>query len=142
MKGKLIWLIIALAIIATIFSVADKKSIDGGDFKPLELNVGEEFTYIDYGEKMYVLNYLIQDVTGDNTKDMIILIGQKENVEEPKAINIDVVIYEPNESKFYNMKLKKFEGEMPKIEIVDLTGDGILDIVLKVEDENGNCIYR
>ena len=142
MKGKLIWLIIALAVIATIFSMADKKSIDGGDFKPLELNVGEEFTYIDYGEKMYVLNYLIQDVTGDNTKDMIILIGQKENMEEPKAINIDVVIYEPNESKFYNMKLKKFEGEMPKIEIVDLTGDGILDIVLKVEDENGNTLMR
>ncbi len=142
MKGKLVWLVIIFIIIAIIFSIVGNKSVEVEDFKPLEINVGDEFTYIDYGTTMYVLNYLMEDVTGDNTKDMIIAIGEKDSIDSVSAKNIDAVIYEPNENKFYNLKLKKFDGEAPKIDLYDLTGDGILDIALMVNDENGNIMIR
>lgn len=143
MKTKLIWLVLALIIIAIIFSkVGENNAIVGGEFRPLELNPGDEFTYIKYDNSMYVLNYLIEDVTGDGTKDMVIVIGERNNLNETTASNIDIVIYEPNEEKFYNMKLKKFSGEPQKLLTQDLTGDGIQDIAFAVKDENSNINLR
>lgn len=142
MKIKLIWLIIILIIIGIIFSVINNNGIESLEFKALELNVGDEFTYIEYDKPMYVLNYLMEDVTGDNTKDMVIMIGEKNAVDDIDAKNIDVAIYEPIEKCFYNLKLKKYEGEMPRINVSELTGDNILDIVLTVNDGFGNMNMR
>ena len=143
MKGKLAWIVIVFIIIAIIFSIVDNnKDTVTKEFKPLEINVGDEFTYIDYENTMYVLNYSMEDVTGDNTKDMIIMIGEKESIESTNAKNIDVVIYEPNENKFYNLKLKKYDGNTPRIDLYDLTGDNILDIVLSVNDDKNNILIR
>lgn len=137
MNGKLFWLIIALIIIAVIFSVVGNNGESAEDFKPLELEVGDVFTYIDYSDTMYVLNYAMVDVTGDEVKDMIIMVGEKESVDAVSAMNIDVVIYDPSEEKFYNLNLKKYNGESPRIETYDMTGNGILDIILTVNTYNG-----
>ena len=142
MKSKLIWLIFALILIGIIFSVVNNKKIENGEFKPLEINVGDEFSYIDYDNKMYVLNYIMSDVTGDEKKDMIIVIGEKNSVDDINAMNMDIVVYEPEEERFYNLKLKKFNGEMPRLEVCELNGDGIQDIVLRASDENGNVVMR
>ncbi len=142
MKNKLIFLVIILILIAIIFSVVDKKGIENKNFKPLEINVGDEFTYIDYKNKMYVLNYEMQDVNGDNNKEMIILIGEREKVENVKANSIDVVIYDTNDSNFYNLNLKNYDGKLPKINTKDVTGDKILDIILTANDENENISMR
>ena len=142
MKNKLFWLVIALLVIATIFSFVNNRNIENGEFKPLELNVGDEFSYIDYDNKMYVLNYLMEDVNGNGKKDMIIAIGEKENIENIKATNIDIVVYEPVEDKFYNLNLKKFNGEMTRIETCELNGDGIQDIIIRASEENGNINMR
>lgn len=137
MKGKLFWLIIALIIIAVIFSVVGKNGESAENFKPLELEVGDIFTYIDYSNTMYVLNYAMADVTGDEVKDMIILVGEKESADSAEATNIDVVIYDPSEEKFYNLNLKKYAGNSPRIETYDMTGNGILDMILIVNTYNG-----
>lgn len=137
MKGKLFWLIIALIAIAIIFSMVGNNGESAEDFKPLELEVGDVFTYIDYGNTMYVLNYAMADVTGDEIKDMIIMVGEKESVDVTMATNIDVVIYDPSEEKFYNLNLKKYNGESPRIETYDMTGNGILDIILTVNTYGG-----
>ncbi|MBQ9315040.1 MAG: hypothetical protein IJ220_08660 [Clostridia bacterium] len=142
MKNKLFWLILVLAICAIIFSLLKEPTKDNIDFKPLELNVGDEFTNIDYDNKMYVLNYIVKDVTGDGTNDMIIVVGEKEKVDDLLANNMDLVIYEPNEGSFYNLKLKKMNGEMPKLETYELTGDDVLDVVLTANDINGNLNIR
>ena len=142
MKNKLFWLILILGMIAIVFSLVKGPSEESVEFKPLELNVGDEFTQIEYAQPMYVLNYMIKDVTGDGTNDMIIVIGEKEKVDDLFANKIDLVIYEPNESRFYPLKLKNMNGEMPKIETYDLTGDNILDIILTVNDTNGNVAVR
>lgn len=136
MKNKLFWLILILAICAIIFSFVNNQTEEKSDFKPLELNVGDEFTNIKYNNKMLVLNYTIKDVTGDGTSDMIIVAGEKEKADDLSASNMDVIIYEPNEQKFYNLNLKNMNGEMPKLDTYELTGDGILDIVLTANESN------
>lgn len=142
MKNKLFWLIIILGVIAIIFSLVKGPTNEGTDFKPLEIDAGDEFTYIDYDNKMYVLNYMMKDVTGDGTNDMILVIGEKENVDDLMAHNMDLVIYEPNEERFYNLRLKNMEGTMPKLEAYDLTGDGILDVILSANNEDGSLNVR
>lgn len=143
MKNKLIWLILILIVIAVIFSVADDKNSSNDEFRPLEINVGDEFTYIDYGNTMYVLNYMMEDVNGDGKKDMIMAIGEKKSVDDVSASNMDLVIFEPNQGEFYNLKLKKFNGDMPRIESAEVTGDGINDIMLMATNSaDGTQVIR
>lgn len=141
MKNKLFWLILILVVIAIIFSLVKEPTEESSDFKPLELNVGDEFTYLDYKDK-YVLNYMMKDVTGDGTNDMIIVIGEKEKVDDLMANQMDIVVYEPITEIFHPLKLKNMSGEMPKLETCELTGDGILDVILSASDGNGNINVR
>lgn len=136
MRSKLVWLVAILIVIASVFSMVGKTSTNTSEFKPLEINPGDEFTYIDYGNTMYVLNYIMEDVNGDNTKDMVIAIGEKADTEDLEYNNIDVVVFEPVEGKFHSLKLKKFNGKMPTIYVQELTGDGILDIVITAQEKN------
>ena len=142
MKNKLFWLILILGVFAIIFSLVKGPTDEKIYFKPLEINVGDEFNYIDYSNKMYVLNYMMKDVTGDGTNDMILVIGEKENVDDLIAKNMDIVIYEPGDEKFYNLKLKNMEGNMPKLESYELTGDDILDVILYANNDDGSLNVR
>ena len=103
MKSKFFWLVLALCIIAFIFSFVSRNTNDAENFKPLELNVGDLFSYVDYGANMYVLNYAMDDVNGDGNKDMIIAtipIGYADGI--PKNLK-NVVI---------NDKIYKVVGSM------------------------------
>jgi len=142
MKNKLFWLILILVICAIIFSFVKGPTEETVEFKPLELNVGDVFHYIDDETNMIVLNYMIEDVTGDGTTDMVIVIGEKESVDSLLANNMDIVVYEPNEQKFYQANLKNMNGEMPKLECYELTGDDYLDIILLANGQNGEILVR
>lgn len=142
MKSKLFWLILALGLIAMIFSTVNNKNTENGEFKPLEINVGDVFSYIDYDNTMYVLNYMMEDVTGDGKKDMIIVVGEKSSIEDINASNMDIVVFEPTSEMFFNLKLKKLNGEMPRLQTSELNGDGVQDIILTVDNENGNIMMR
>lgn len=142
MRSKFFWLVLVLCIIAFIFSFVSKNTNDTTDFKPLEINIGDEFSYVDYGSKMYVLNYLMDDVNGDGTKDMVIAIGEKEALEGTFSKNMQLVLYEPNTETFYSTKLKKFDGELPKIMLYELDGNPNKEIVLLANNESGNIIMR
>lgn len=135
MKTKSIFIIVILVILVVVFNTISKKG-ETIEFKPLEIDVGDEFTGIDYGTTMYVLNYEIDDVTGDGEKDMIIVIGEKSEVSETNATNIDVVVYDTQNQEFIRGKLKKLNANKPKIYLKDVTGDGINDIVLIAENED------
>ena len=89
------------------------------EFKPLELNVGDIFTGIEYSNTMYVINYMIGDVTGDNEKDMIIAIGEKETVDSLFATKVDIVLYDASSKTFKKSGIKNFNGQNPKIILND-----------------------
>lgn len=136
MKIKFIILVVILIILMTLFNVISNS--DGEVlFKPLELEVGEEFTSLKYDKPMYVLNYAIEDVTGDNEKDMVIIIGERNLVaEDNMAKNIDVVVYEPTNNIFIKSGLKKCEGVSSKIITADVNGNQINDVILLTENED------
>lgn len=142
MKSKFFWLVLALCIIAFIFSFVSKNTNEADEFKPLEVDIGDKFSYVDYGNDMYVLNYLMEDVDGDGTKDMIIAIGEKETLEDTFSQNMQIVLYEPNTETFYSTKLKKFDGELPKIMLYELDGNSNKEIVLLANNESGNIVMR
>ena len=142
MKSKFFWLVLALCIIAFIFSFVSKNTNDAENFKPLELDVGDVFSYVDYGTNMYVLNYSMDDINGDENKNMIIAIGEKTNPEDTMAQNMQIILYDSTTETFYATKLKNFNGEMPKIKIYELNGDGNKEIALLASDENGNIAMR
>lgn len=135
MKVKFIFLVIILIGLVCIFNSISKNA-DGLVFKPLEIEIGEEFTNVQYNEPMYVLNYLIEDVVGNTEKDMIIIVGAKENITDTYSWNIDIVIYDTTQNTFIKCGLKKFEGNSPKLQVTDFTGDGSGDIIAISENED------
>lgn len=135
MKMKTIWFVVILVIFTTmIINITFNNKQE--EFNPLELNVGDVFTQLSYKNEMYVINYIIDDITGDNEKDMIILVGEKESLDNTYSKNVDLVVYDTVNKKFLNADLNKFEGDMPKIIITDLTGEGINEILLSLENQN------
>lgn len=134
MKLKFVILIILLIILMIIFNVISNKSNTKVNFKPLDMEVGEEFTQIKYDKPMYVVNYGISEVTGDSENDMIIVIGEKSG--DLSAYNIDLVVYDTANKEFKKTGLKKCSALSPTLMFGDLDGDNINDIVLVTENED------
>ena len=135
MKMKTIWFVVILILVSTIFINLNFNNNEE-EFKPLELNVGDVFNNVEYKNTMYVINYGIGDVTGDNESDMIILVGEKEDVSSNFSKNVDLVIYDTKNKTFSNANIKKLEGSLAKIILSDLTNDNINDIIISLEKEN------
>ena len=135
MKSKFIFIVIILIVLIVIFNNISSKE-NKTEFKPLELEVGDEFNEIDYGDKMFVVNYEIDDVTGDGAKDMVIVIGNKNDVTDTIANNIDVVTYDSESKSFIKGNLKKCSLSAPRVFLKDINGDEVNDIVLVGENED------
>ncbi len=141
MKMKIIWFIIILLVVTTIFiNLSFNKEQE--EFKPVEINVGDIFTGIDYPNAMYVVNYAIGDVNGDGENDMIIAIGEKESVESLKVEKVDVVMYDTKAQTFSKAGIKNFNGKNPKLILSDLTADGINDVICILEGEDASKTMR
>lgn len=135
MKIKTIWFVTTLILITTIIININIKK-EGNDFKPIDLNIGDEFTKVEYKNKMYVINYMVEEITGDEQKDMVILIAEKSGENSAIYKNVDLILFDTANETFYNANLKKLEGESPKILISDLTDDGRNDIIISLENKN------
>lgn len=129
MKNKLIWVAVAILI---LFAIALKVFVkdDVITQKPLDIEIGDEFTVFEGKEKKYVINYAIGDITGDGINDMAIAIGEKEVLESTEAENISLVIYDSSNTQYSKLDLKKFNGESFRIELADFTGNGVNDIMI------------
>lgn len=140
MKNKLIWvavIVLILFALALKLFVKDETIVE----KPLDVNIGEEFTVFETENKKYVLNYTIGDVTGDSINDMILLIGEKDNVQDAFSKNIDIVLYDSGNNEYTKLELKKFSGNNARIELTDFTGDNICDMMAILEND-GECKIR
>ena len=141
MKTKVVWIIVFIVVfIAIVLNVLTNKDVV--DVKPVDINVGDEFTAISYSKPMYVLNYVIGNITGDNVNDMAIVLGSKQDVDSLSADDIDVVVYDSNSSNYHNAGLKKYSGEVVGIELVDFINNSNLDIMVKAQDKEKNYNIR
>lgn len=139
-KRKLILLFVAIIIIAFAFSLINKEEIVVES--PINIEVGQEFTGIEYPQKKYVINYKIADINGDSVNDVAILVAEKESPNAKDVKNTDIVLYDGALQKYINGDLKKFEGNTPRIEIADLTGDSINDIIAILDTNEGDKTIR
>lgn len=139
-KKKLFIIIISLAIIAYAFSFLNKeeKVVES----PINIEVGQEFTGIEYSNKKYVINYKIADINGDAVNDVIIFVGEKESASADKVKNADIVLYNGALQKYTNVDMKKFDGCSPRIELAEVTGDGCNDIIAILNSESDDKIVR
>ena len=142
MKMKTIIFVTILIILTAIFVNYSSKEKGKEEFKPLELNVGDIFDKVEFSDTMYVLNYGIEDVTGDSKKDMILVVGNKENVDVPFAKKVDAVVFDTEKQTFQKANLKYYEGQNPRISFADYTGDGINEILLQLDYEDGTKNIR
>lgn len=143
MNKKFIWIIAIVLIIIAIFSKVFTGNDNTGEFKPLEKNVGDEFTEISYPNKMIIINYEIADITGDGEKDMIFLIGENlegTDITNNIITNMDVVLYDVANGSFIKAGAKKLNGQNNKIITSDFTGDGIQDVMIITEENGGKSI--
>lgn len=139
MNKKIIWIVVILIVaLTTIFKLLSS-SQEAEEFKPLEKNIGDEFSEISYPNKMYIINYEIADVTGDAEKDMVLLVGESnsgEGIANNTISNMDIVIYDKVNNKFLNASSNKMNGMDARILLRDLTGDQILDIIILYKADN------
>lgn len=134
-KKKIVLIMISIAIIALAFSfIHDKEEVVES---PINIEVGQEFTSIEYAQTKYVLNYKISDLNGDGVNDVVIFVGEKESPSAEEVRNADIVFYEGALQKYINADLKKFDGTTPRIELADLTGDSLNDVVVSLTDDGG-----
>lgn len=139
-RRKFILMLIAVGLIALAFSFL--KPAEEVIESPIDIEVGQAFTGMEYSTTMYVLNYKLADLNGDGINDVIILIGEKENAEDLQTKNVDIVFYDGALQVYQAAGLKKLEGESARLELADLTGDTLKDIVVILDTANGDKTIR
>ena len=127
-RRNIIIILIVIGVIAFALSKIDNKEKDPQP--PIQIEIGQEFTALESSNTQYVLNYKIADLNGDSVNDVVILVGEKESADTNNAQNVDIVFYDGAIQKYNNANLKKLEGESPRIETADLTGDSYADILV------------
>ncbi len=137
MNKKFVWIIVIVLIVLAIFMKSFSGDKEKTEFKPIDKNVGDEFTELSYPNTMYIVNYAVADVTGDSVEDMILLIGEKID-ESNNYQNMDVVVYDTANATFTKADARKFNGGSNKIVIKDFTGEQILDIMIVNETDKMN----
>lgn len=141
-RRKIILMIVAIILIAFAFSFlnSEPEVVES----PIDIEIGKTFSAIEYLKEMYILNYKIADLTGDSVNDVVILIGEKESPEKMDAKNMDIVLYDGALQKYSNANLKKLEGTSVRLELTDLTGDTLSDIIVIVEtgEKTGDKMIR
>ncbi len=128
-----LWIFIIISILAVIgvviFSGRDETEIIQ-NVEKLQIVHGEKFTYLDEYKEKYIIDYQLQDITNDNIKDDLILVGDKENTNDVFAKNICLIIRDGNTGKYYNSNLKNMDGYETHIEVKELTNDNIQELVI------------
>ena len=144
MNKKIIWIIVIVLIIIAIFSKIFTNDTNTEEFKPLEKNIGDEFTEISYPNKMFIINYEIADITGDGDKDMVFLIGENSegtDMTNNVITNMDVVLYDVANGTFIKAGARKLNGKNNKIITSDFTGNGTQDVMI-ISEEAGRKSIR
>lgn len=99
----------------------------------IDFKAGEKFTVseLNLGDKAYVIDYKEIDVTGDQVKDNILLVGHKEF--SPKDIFADsltIVVQDGKTKKYSKATDENFCGYEGKLFIGDFSGDQVKDVMV------------
>lgn len=123
-------IILILAVIGIVIFLGNDKTEMIQNVEKLDIVHGEKFTYIEEYKDKYIIDYQLQDITNDNIKDDLILLGDKENVNDVYAKNICLVIRDGNSGKYYDSNLKNMDGYETNIQVKELTNDNVMELMI------------
>ncbi|WFD10326.1 hypothetical protein [Tepidibacter hydrothermalis] len=96
--------------------------------------VGEKFTVADMkmGNDAYVIDYKLEDVTGDKVKDNIVLVGNKEDKEAMFVDNLNIIVQDGKTKKYTKATYEYFGGYdcEDMMFIGDFNGDKVNDVMV------------
>lgn len=132
---NVIWVVVIVLAVVLVFGMmgAKDKTVE---LDNIGITAGQKFENMDYPENTYVLDYRISDINGDGKNDTVILVGQKEAVDNPFATGIDLVVHDGEKKEFLKTGLKKLEGYSANISLNDFTGDKQPDVLITVGETN------
>lgn len=126
-------LILIIVLISSYTSAAD---IDYLSKQKLieDLNLSEDITII---KRRY------KDITGDNEKDQVFLVGQRlSEPQSPYYSKVEIIVYDVDQKKYYLTTDEKFSGYEPKLELFDFTADNTKDIYIEANTGGSGGIYN
>ena len=133
-KNIVFWLLFIIVVLAvlgmTMFLNNNEKTETLQNVEKLQIVHGDKFTYLDEFKDKYIIDYQLQDITKDNIKDDLILVGDKEIANDVYAQNICLIIRNGNTGKHSSHELKDMKGYETHISLDDLTNDDINELII------------
>ena len=133
-KNTILWLLFIIVVLAvlgmTMFLNNNEKTETLQNVEKLQIVHGDKFTYLDEFKDKYIIDYQLQDITKDNIKDDLILVGDKELPNDVYAQNICLIIRNGNTGKYSSHELKDMKGYETHISLDDLTNDDINELII------------
>ncbi|SKC92269.1 hypothetical protein [Maledivibacter halophilus] len=107
------------------------------------LKIGDEFTIekLDLGDNAYVIDYKSEDVTGDEVKDDIILVGNKMQKEDIFSTSLNVVVKDGKTNEYSKATYENFGGYEGTLYVQDFSGDKINDVMVSTSTGGSGGIY-
>lgn len=134
---RTLYLIILFFLILTIISPVN----EADDINYISKQ--ELIESLDLNSDIKIIEKNFIDITGDQIKEQIFLIGQK-----PAGPNslfyapIEVIVYNIYKKEFYTATYESFGGYEPEISFYDFNGDKIKDIFVRANSGGSGGIYH
>lgn len=96
------------------------------------LKIGDGFTVerLALGDNAYVIDYKSADVTGDEVKDDIILVGNKMQKEDIFSESLNIVVKDGKSNEYSKATYENFGGYEGALYVEDFSGDNINDVMV------------
>lgn len=143
-KASALLLTGCLAVGGICYVNAQGTSNDKANVKQSNFIVGEEFAIekLALGDKAYVIDYKSADVTGDEVKDDIILIGNKMQKEDIFSDSLNIVVKDGKSNEYSKTTYENFAGYEGALYVHDFSGDNINDVMVSASTGGSGGIYE
>jgi hypothetical protein len=132
-QSKLIVAVLIIMLLGLLACSQEAKTIDKQALLT-QLNLGENTEVIESKEV---------DVTGDGTKDNIVLVGSRlAEDESPFRDDLMIVVQESKSQEYLRATYENFAGYEPELMIKEFTGDNIADVMVTANSGGSGGIYH
>lgn len=110
-----------------------------------DFQIGEKFQVeeLAMGDKAYVIDYKTADVTGDNIKDEVVLVGEKPFSENDIfADNLTVIVKDGKKNEYVKATYEGLCGYEGELFVGDFTGDKVNDVMVTANTGGSGGIYN
>lgn len=107
-----------------------------------EYKINSKFENSNFKPNTVILDYKYEDINGDNIKDDVILIGNKEDKRSSWSNKISLIIKYGKEKKYHNISIGKIDyGYNGRLFLGDFNGDKISDVFISLDSQQNNRFY-